>query len=379
MTLSELSKLSKLALATALIGSTAISGAHAFGEAGPILLREMGGFLVGVTAEGPNAEGHYNISGQSYVEFGLTAEPKLPHSVILVHGGGGQSSDWFSTVDGRDGWRSYLLAAGIDTYWIDRPGLGRSPSNPNYGPENARGVVGGSNYPLISGLASSKLWPDAKPIEGEWDRAAWTAANQGNQGVINWVASSPAGPYGGNDLARKNILELLEKVGPSVLFAHSAGVASTLQATLAAPAGAVKGLLIFEGGVNLYDQNTLGHAQFEPALAADFAPVDVDGCLLQPEGAVSKLANLADTPVTIIRSQYGNQTDAQFTCAVRQLEQAGVEAKFIQMNDIGFPDGGHFMMSDTNSGEIATDVLVPVIAALQGAGELPAEWTITAD
>src|SRR5690606_23840213 len=133
----NLSNLSKLALATTLIGSTAISGAHAFGEAGPIALRQMPGSQVGVTTEGPNAEGQYNVSGQSYVEFALTAEPSLPNPVILVHGGGGQSSDWFSTVDGRDGWRSYLLAAGIDTYWIDRPGLGRSPSNPNYGPEDA--------------------------------------------------------------------------------------------------------------------------------------------------------------------------------------------------------------------------------------------------
>lgn len=370
-------KLAKIACLSALLsGAAAISSAWAFGEAGPIQLRQLGGFVVGVEAQGPDAEGNWTVSGQSYVEFGLAAEQSLPYPLVLVHGGGGQSSDWFSTVDGRDGWRSYFLAAGIDTYWIDRPGLGRSPSNVEYGPEDAKGVVGKANYKLISGLASSKLWPGAKPIEGEWSREEWTAVNQGNQGVLNWIATSPAGPYGGNELARKNILELVDRIGTSVLFAHSAGVASTLNATLSAPAGAVKGLIIFEGNVNLLDEQTRAFGQWEPALPADFTPVEVDGCQLQPEGSVSKLTNLADTSVVIVRAELGNQSDEMFSCAVKQFKQAGVEAKFLQMANLGYEGGGHFMMSDTNSGEIATEVLIPVIAHVQTGDALPSSWTI---
>lgn len=356
-----------------LLGATALaSPAWAFGEAGPLTLSEIGGFVVGAEVGG---EGQ-SVSGQSYVGFAKPAEPAYETPLVLIHGGGGQSADWFATVDGRDGWRSYFLAAGINTYWLDRPGLGRSPSNPSYGPDDAKGMVGQAPYSVIAGLASSENWPGANPVEGEWSREAWVAANPNNEGVLTWLSTSPGGPYGGNELARKNLVELVDQIGPAVLFGHSAGVASTLLTALTAPEGKVKGVLVFEGGVDLLNEANRAAATWEPPLAEGFEPVDVDGCPMQPEDAVSRNVSLADIPVIIIRSEHGNQSDEAFSCAVDQLEQMGVDAKFIQMADNGFPGGGHFMMSDTNSGEIATDILVPVINSLANDEPLPEDWTI---
>lgn len=359
------------------VGVTLLSGpAFGFGEAGPLTLSQFGGFFVGVNYESSE---NIDVVGQSWVGFGVPAEQSASMPVILIHGGGGQAVDWLATVDGRDGWASHFLANGVATYWIDRPGQGRSPADPTYGPEDARGMVGQPTYEQIAGLSSSEHWPDANSIEGEWSREAWVAANPENQGVINWLAGSPGGPYGGNQLATQNIIELAERIGPTVLFGHSAGVASTLTAAIGAPAGTVGGVLIYEGGVDLLNETNRAAATWEPPLAADFEPVDVDGCALQPEDAVSTNVSLADIPFVIIRSEHGNQSDEAFDCAVRQLEQMGVEAKFIQMADIGFPGGGHFMMSDLNSGEIATEVLLPIIAHLSEGTALPAEWGITAN
>jgi len=367
-----------MAATLALMATTAITDtAMAFGEAGPLTLREMGNFTVGGTVSEPNEKGGVTISGQSYVGFALPAEQSSEVPLVLIHGGGGQSSDWFSTVDGRDGWRNYFVNAGIDTYWIDRPGLGRSPSNPAFGPDDAKGMVGQADSTLIAGLASSVHWPDAVVPEGEWSREAWTAANATNPGVVSWLSLSTAGPYGGNELARQNIVALADRIGPVVLFGHSAGVASTVQAGLTAPEGKVKGLLIFEGGVDILSEANRGLGTWEPALPADFAPVDVGGgCMMQPEGAVSKNLSLANVPVIIIRSEHGNGTDEAYTCSVNQLKQAGVDARFIRLVDNGFEGNGHFMMSETNSGEIATDLLVPIIKTLQGQEELPADWTV---
>jgi pimeloyl-ACP methyl ester carboxylesterase len=366
------------AVAMGLMAATAmVSPASAFGEAGPLSLREMGNFTVGGTISEPNEKGGVTISGQSYVGFALPAEKSSDIPLVLIHGGGGQSSDWFSTVDGRDGWRNYFVNAGIDTYWIDRPGLGRSPSNPAFGPDDAKGMVGQADSTIIGGLASSEHWPDAVLPAGEWGREAWTAANAQNPGVIGWLATSSAGPYGGNELARANIVALADRIGPTVLFGHSAGVASTILAGLTAPAGKVKGLLIFEGGVDLLNEANRAAATWEPALPADFAPVDVGGgCMMQPEGAVSKNVSLADIPVVIIRSEHGNQTDEAFTCAVNQLKQMGVSARFVQLADNGFEGNGHFMMSETNSGEIATEILLPIVKNLMGEGELPSDWAV---
>ena len=86
-----------------------------------------GDFFVGIKVSQPDEKGAVTVSGQSYVGFAKPAKKRYPYPLVLIHGGGGQSTDWFSTVDGRDGWRNYFVADGIDTYWFDRPGLAGRP------------------------------------------------------------------------------------------------------------------------------------------------------------------------------------------------------------------------------------------------------------
>jgi len=67
---------------------------------------------------------------QMYVEYMIPSQVKHPFPVVLVHGGGGQGTDWMGTPDGRPGWFQYLVSEGFKVYVVDRPGHGRSPLHP---------------------------------------------------------------------------------------------------------------------------------------------------------------------------------------------------------------------------------------------------------
>src|SRR4051812_24229863 len=103
-------KMAALACAAMACGALTIAGtASAGGEAGAISLRDQGFFWVGARPKvveiparqgGAPGTGHA-IEGQMYVGYQLVAKKQHPYPLILVHGGGGQATDWMGTPDGR--------------------------------------------------------------------------------------------------------------------------------------------------------------------------------------------------------------------------------------------------------------------------------------
>src|SRR4029434_4471515 len=77
------------------------------------------------------ARGTFVGGQQLYVEYMIPAQVRHPFPVVLVHGGGGQGTDWLGTPDGRPGWFQYLVSEGFKVYVVDRPGHGRSPIHPD--------------------------------------------------------------------------------------------------------------------------------------------------------------------------------------------------------------------------------------------------------
>ena len=77
------------------------------------------------------ARGAFVGGQQMYVEYMIPTQVRHPFPVVLVHGGGGQGTDWLGTPDGRPGWFQYLVAEGFKVYVVDRPGHGRSPLHPD--------------------------------------------------------------------------------------------------------------------------------------------------------------------------------------------------------------------------------------------------------
>ena len=138
-----------------------------------------------------------DINGQIYQRGPLFAEWEAPEEVthpwpiVLVHGGGYQSTEWLDTPDGRPGWAQRLVEAGYAVVLVDRPGQGRSPFHPKtmgeMGPPfSYEGVAIGTGRspcrrrrcaPLwfLRCATSRHVWPTLC-LPGPESRSSWTHA-----------------------------------------------------------------------------------------------------------------------------------------------------------------------------------------------------------
>src|SRR5262249_35672919 len=67
----------------------------------PLDLAEWSYFWVGVEPK-QRGENDIIVNGkQMYVEYQIPTRRQHPYPIVLVHGGGGQGTDWMGTPDGR--------------------------------------------------------------------------------------------------------------------------------------------------------------------------------------------------------------------------------------------------------------------------------------
>jgi len=318
------------------------TSASAGGEAGRLVLRDLGEKFVGYTTE-PGDKGSLNVSNAMFVQYMLPANRRHPYPLVMIHGGGGQGTDWLQTPDGRDGWADYFVADGWDVYVVDRPGHGRSQSNPSC----RDGKVGVANSALISRLATSdsSVWPGGEPTPT-------------NDTVVAWTASGTTAPYCGDALAAEKISVLLDQIGPAILLAHSAGGGSTFRVP-DLNAKNVVGIVAFEGaGSNPVapgfggSPSLIASWKTEPALAKTFAAVDHGGCPMQGESP-SKLVNYARVPIILVGSEKGLSSVDAMKCQVSVWQQAGVAASYVWLPDRGLKGGGHFAMAQLDNAKYA--------------------------
>ncbi len=371
-------KMAGLALSGLLCAAMLPMQAQAFGEAGPLRLAQFGNFVVNarITEEG-------GITDQMYVEFMIPEEQRYPYPVILVHGGGGQGTDWRSTVDGRDGWANYLVNAGFAVYILDRPGAGRSSSNNTYGNGELRGPSGTQG---LTNLATAANWPNAPMVyraDGSPDIEAWQQQNLHNPTIVAWAATGQNTPFASNDISIAAQVALLERIGPAVVFTHSAGGTTAAGSSLqAARDNLVVGILAFEsGGADPYSNITLERAEWSRGAPGDAArsmqAIPTGQCSLQTASQKSLNRTFEDVRMAFLYSERLNMDDARnhVACQAAQAREAGVEAIGVFMPDHeGGAGTGHFAMAETVSGELAVNILVPMLAWLQGE-QLPANFT----
>jgi pimeloyl-ACP methyl ester carboxylesterase len=348
----------------ACLAQLAAGAAFAGGEAGPISLRDQGFFWVGArtvtvpngrTGFGPPGPGT-SIEGQMYVGFQLAANKKHPYPLVLVHGGGGQATDYMGTPDGRDGWLDYFLAAGYDVYFVDRPAHGRSPNVRSYG---ALGEQPTTEFIANVFTIQSKQYPGGG------------AAN--SKEVIQHTASSEPGPTVSNKVLQENLGELLDRIGPAIMVTHSAGGPSGWLALAARP-DKVKAVLAIEPAMGITD-NLASLITFKPALAAgekiamEELAAEAPGlsrCQLQPKASLHTVPAYAGKKVLFVVSP--NSTP-MFTptvhCSVHTLNQLGADAKLGRLVDYGLQGNGHFMNEELNNGDIAKKVFIPFLDSIK--------------
>jgi pimeloyl-ACP methyl ester carboxylesterase len=359
------------------------------------------------------ARGQFVGGQQMYVEYMIPAQVKHPFPVVLVHGGGGQGTDWMGTPDGRPGWFQYLAAEGYKVYVVDRPGHGRSPLHPElHGgfpatPLTLESLAGRFTPPSANPAAvpteyqkNHTQWPGAGNVgSADLDQlcaglggsyvvtpppagaAAPGAGRQGGgaapgrQGGAGGRGGAPAGPPQPSNAGpagpanvqhaawRQAGADLLDKIGPAIIMTHSAGGPFGLLVAEARP-NLVKATVIIEGagfgfgGGNrwgmssipvTYDPPVTDPAEIKTTYVASPEP-GIAGYFLQAEPA-RKLPNLKNTKVLFVTAEASFASPGN-PGGVAFLKQAGVQAEELRLGAIGIKGNGHMMMAEKNSREV---------------------------
>jgi pimeloyl-ACP methyl ester carboxylesterase len=347
---------------------------------GPLTTSRRGSFWIGT--EPVSGQFGTVARGPMYVEWESPAQPVDGPPWVLVHGGGGQGTDYLTTPDGRLGWSRLLVSQGHTVYVVDRPGHGRSAHH--------RDVLGPmSPPPSAEGLRPIFVppphGPDSNPAAHL--HTEWPGGREPGEPVYDqWLA--PAGPTLADwtemhRLEQTRLAELLDRVGPAVLLAHSAGGPGAFLAADARPAR-IAALVAIETvgppfakrpgtGLDLAWGLAAAPLGFDPPVAdpselslvttepPELAPVPLT---LQREPARS-LPNLAGFPIAVVTAQAS--IFAMFDRhLVAFLRQAGCDAELVRLADHRVLGNGHGMMLERNHEQVLGVITRWVAAPFDG-------------
>lgn len=343
-------------LAGAMPGTAPAHGRARLDE--PLVIAEQGQFWVG--AKPLHTDGGTVASGeQMYVWYQIPAEVTQPYPIVLVHGGGGQGTDYLGTPFGGPGWATYFLQRGYAVYVVDRPGLGRAPFYPQ--------LLGDMGEPatyeqIMNVFTAMSDAPDPHPYAHL--HTQWAGSGRiGDPALDQFMAGTGASIQDrarAFQIWRNRGAELLDHIGPAVLMTHSAGGPFGWLTADARP-HLVKALVAVEpGGPNglplTYDPPALSAAEIRTvsytprAREGDTTPYE-----LQAEPA-RRLVRLARVPIVVVLAEASN-FNMIAPGTVAYLRQAGCDAALMRLAEHGVHGNGHFMMMERNNREALQPVL----------------------
>jgi pimeloyl-ACP methyl ester carboxylesterase len=361
-------------LLLAVVGAVCLATLDA-GAAEPLVIAKQGWMYVGgrvITA----ADKSYMID-QMYVEYQIPAKKTHPYPIIMVHSG--HSGIYYTgTPDGREGWAQYFLRQGYAVYVIDQVGRGRSRYHESQGPLAQPDI----EHTMLHFVAPEKsksdtLWPQAH-LHTQWPGNG-TVDDPAAQQLI--AAELPGIPESyQQELTHRALLALTEKIGPSILLAFAATTRygwtltdarpELIKAVLAiAPSGPPAHRVTFTGAPDYFKYGELVRPYGLTSTPLTYSPPVVnaselafvqqdkaDGpslikCWMQTEPA-RQLPNLKKVPFLIITSEASDHAPFDH-CTAKYLRQAGVDATFVYLPDVGIRGNGDTIMLEKNNQEIA--------------------------
>jgi pimeloyl-ACP methyl ester carboxylesterase len=373
-----------------LLAALALLAPLAANAAEPIVIAEQGNFYVGGRYVEDN--GDMPMIGQMYVQYQIPFERTHELPIIMVHGGSQTGSGYISTPDGREGWATWFLRRGYAVYVVDQSARGRSAYIETVFGEARRQT---RQYVLERFAAPERFgaYPQAET------HTQWPGDAEPDDPVFDNYFASNVQSMDNRDLQTEMnvnaLAELLDRLGPSIVLVHSqsgnygwplAQARPDLLKVLVAvePTGppvrnvVVRGEPRFnlpfdeaEGDdadalyrddprVKLYGL-TDWRLDYTPAVTPD-APLqfvreeapqapDLARCWKQAEPA-RQIVAVGDRPILYLAAEASFYAPFNH-CTIQYLEQAGVQADYIQLADIGIRGNGHMMMMERNSDEVA--------------------------
>lgn len=271
--------------------------------------------------------------GPMHVEWEAPETPTKP-PIVLVHGGGGQATDWKTTPDGRPGWADRLVRHGHPVYLVDRPGHGRSPAHPDIlGPFGPAGGYGSTAFVFVPPEAPAHTqWP--------WGRSPGSAELDQLTAAAGFLPADIA-------LAQRRdadrLTELLERIGPAILLTHSAGSPAAWLVGMERPE-LVRALVAIEPmgppNATIPGVGTLTHglSAAEPRVTA------ADG-----------MRHLATVPIAVVTGETSVFVPAGHAIT-EYLSEHQVANTLIHLPDLGITGNGHGLFFEANSDATLTPI-----------------------
>ncbi|KAL0949797.1 hypothetical protein HGRIS_009834 [Hohenbuehelia grisea] len=310
-------------------------------------------------------------TGQIFVERLTPEKVTQPLPVMFIHGRGMTGTNFMNTPDGRLGWADHFMSQGFEVILVEQPERGRSSW--------VLGIDGPQDVPdtflVQSRFTASQrfnLWPQAK-LHSQWPGNG-SVGDPIFDNFFKSVMPSLVSEEESSIRIRDAGSELLDKIGPVILLTHSqAGQLGWILAD--SRPSKVKAIVALEpigppfinAVFNTVPARPFGVTEvplrFSPPISSahDLSPVIVDTgtnfTCFQQRAPARKLANLANIPVLIVTSQssYHSVYDA---CTATFLQQAGVAAEHVRLENVGIEGNGHMMFMEKNNLAIADNVVL---------------------
>jgi pimeloyl-ACP methyl ester carboxylesterase len=338
---------------TAIEGPTPVTTVAPTADNTSVQLASQGHFWVGIQRK-TTSYGAIPM-GQMFVQYMKPARRTRPYPIVMVHGGGGQGCHMMG-IGRRPGWVHFFVQSGYDVYWVDRPSYGRATYHPEALPPSHLPIV-----PAFEGLINAT---------NVFKTAQWPGPGGMDDPLIGQFMANERGNIS-DEALHSNLVwpggaELLDKIGPSILFGHAFGGFFGWGVADRRP-DLVKAIVCMEINSNPFAGQfrwglTAAPMTYDPPVSdpAEFKLVDVTPPPNSPRPIVSpyklqaeparQWKNLRGKPVSWITSEDG--AGGSPVAQVAFLKQAGLDATMLRLRDYGITGNGNLMLMEKNNREV---------------------------
>jgi len=316
--------------------------------------------------------GNEIMQGQVYVEVLAPKDVRRPYPLVLIHGAAQTATNWMGTPDGRKGWAEYFVEQGYIVYMIDQPMRGRSAAHPGDGA--TRMFTAGNEEWQFTAVEKEMKWPQAK-LHTQWPGDGPNKGRKGDPIFDAFYATQVETVISNEETQARNKdagAALLDRIGPAIVLTHSqsgsfgwliADARPRLVKAIVAiePAGPP-----FEATINgtgkarawgptdipiTYDPPVKDPGELAVEREAKADGPDLFVCWMQKAPA-RQLVNLKNIPVMVMAAE-ASYHQVYDHCTSKYLNQAGVKAEYIRLQDKGIHGNGHMVMIEKNNLDIA--------------------------